>query len=185
MLIDPNYYQILLVRIDPDQFPSVIPYIEALWEKVAPNNPFEYHFLDERFERIYRSEIRAGKLFGGFVILCIIISTLGLFGLTVFVTENRTKEIGIRKVCGATLSGIMLLLSREISQWVLIAVAIATPITWFVMSKWLHNFEYRTVLPWWIFVLAGLSALVIALLTVSYQSYRAGRRNPADSLRYE
>ncbi len=185
MINDPDYYQRVLVRIDPEQFKSVIPYIEELWKRVAPNNPFEYHFLDERFERIYRSEIRAGKIFGSFVILAIIISTLGLFGLTSFITEQRTKEIGIRKVCGAKLSRIMFMLSKEISQWVMIAIVIATPITWFVMRKWLQNFEYRTELSWWIFLLAGLFALIIALLTVSYQSYSAGRRNPVDSLRYE
>jgi putative ABC transport system permease protein len=185
MLNDPDYYQRVLVRIDPDQITSVLPYIEELWKKIAPNNPFEYHFLDERFERIYRSEIRAGKIFGSFVILAIIISTLGLFGLTSFITAQRTKEIGIRKVCGAKLSEIMFMLSKEITQWVLIAIVIATPITWFVMRKWLQNFEYRAELSWWIFVLAGLSALIIALLTVSYQSYCAGARNPVDSLRYE
>jgi len=185
MVNDPDYYQKVLVRIDPEQFKSVIPYIEELWKKVAPNNPFEYHFLSERFESIYRSEIRAGKIFGTFVILAIIISSLGLFGLTSFITEQRTKEIGIRKACGAKLGEIVLMLVKETSQWVLIAIIIATPISWFLMRKWLQNFEYRTDLSWWIFLLAGLFALIIALLTVSYQSYRAGRRNPVDSLRYE
>ncbi len=185
MVNDPDYYQKVLVRIDPEQFKSVIPYIEELWKKVAPNNPFEYHFLSERFESIYRSEIRAGKIFGTFVILAIIISSLGLFGLTSFITEQRTKEIGIRKACGAKLGEIVLMLVKETSQGVLIAIIIATPISWFLMRKWLQNFEYRTDLSWWIFLLAGLFALIIALLTVSYQSYSAGRRNPVDSLRYE
>ncbi len=185
MLIDPDYYQNLLVRIDPEQFASVIPFVEELWKRVAPNNPFEYHFIDERFERIYPSEIRAGKIFCSFVIIAIIISALGLFGLTSFITEQRTKEIGIRKVCGARLSEIIFMLTKEISQWILIAIGIAIPITWLVMRKWLQNFEYRTDLFWWIFVLSGLSALMIALLTVSYQSFRAGRGNPVESLRYE
>lgn len=185
MLNNPNFYRRLLMRVDPDQLQSIISYIEDLWKKVAPENPFEYHFLDERFDRIYRSEIRAGKIFGGFVLIGLIISMLGLFGLISFITEQRAKEIGIRKVCGARLFEIVIMLNREISQWILIAIAIATPITWIVMRNWLQNFEYRTGLSWWIFVSAGALALVIALITVSYQSYYAGSRNPVDSLRYE
>jgi len=185
MMNEPRNYRRMLIRINPDQWTTILPYIEELWKKISPNNPFEYHFLSERFESIYRSEIRAGKIFGTFVILAIIISSLGLFGLTSFITEQRTKEIGIRKACGAKLGEIVLMLVKETSQWVLIAIIIATPISWFLMRKWLQNFEYRTDLSWWIFLLAGLFALIIALLTVSYQSYRAGRRNPVNSLRYE
>ena len=185
MLNDPRNYRRMLIRINFDQWTTTLPYIEDLWKKISPNNPFEYHFLSERFESIYRSEIRAGKIFGIFVILAIIISSLGLLGLTSFITEQRTKEIGIRKACGAKLGEIVRMLVKETSQWVLIAIIIATPISWFLMRKWLQNFEYRTDLSWWIFVLSGLLTLMIALFTVSYQSFSAGRRNPADSLRYE
>jgi putative ABC transport system permease protein len=185
MINDPAYYRRILIKLDPNQLQTITPYIEKSWKTFAPENPFEYHFLDDRFERIYQSEIKAGKIFGGFVIIGILISVLGLFGLTSFITERRNKEIGIRKACGARAWEIIFMLSKEISQWVIISILIAIPVTWLMMSKWLQNFEYRTNLSWWIFLLTGLTALLIALLTVSYQSFLAATRNPVESLRYE
>jgi putative ABC transport system permease protein len=118
-------------------------------------------------------------------LLALFIAGIGLFGLSAFTIERRTKEIGIRKVNGARTTEIMVLLNRDITKWVIIALVVACPVAWFAMNKWLQNFAYRTEIKWWIFVLAGLIALVIALMTVSLQSWRAASRNPVETLRYE
>ena len=115
----------------------------------------------------------------------VFIASLGLFGLSVLISKRRTKEIGIRKVNGATITEVLTMLNQDFIKWVIIAFVIATPIAYYAMSRWLENFAYKTALSWWIFALAGLSALVIALLTVSWQSYRAASRNPVEALRYE
>jgi putative ABC transport system permease protein len=125
------------------------------------------------------------KLANVFSILCIIVACMGLLGITLFMLEKRTKEIGIRKVNGARISEVLVMLNRDFVKWVAIAFVIATPIAWYAMHQWLQNFAYKTNLSWWIFALAGLLALGIALLTVSWQSWRAARRNPVEALRYE
>ena len=150
-----------------------------------PNRPFSYYFLDEFFDRQYKSEVRFGNLFLNFAILAIFISCLGLLGLASYSTMQRTKEIGIRKVMGATVSNIVNLLSRDFLKLVLIAFVIATPLAWIGMHKWLENFAYRISLGWTAFVLAGMSAIVIAFATVSFQSIRAAIANPVKSLRTE
>jgi len=144
-----------------------------------------YVFVDDQFDSLYRAEERLGQLFGYFTALAIVIGCLGLFGLTSFTAEQRPKEIGIRKVFGASVWGIIMLLVREFTKWVFLAVVIAWPIGYFVMKTWLQNFHYRISLGFDTFMLAALLALIIAVITVSYQSIRAALANPADSLKYE
>ena len=154
-------------------------------KKFSPATPFSYSFFDEVFARAYYTEQRMGRVFGAFAVLAIFIACLGLFGLTAFAAEQRTKEIGIRKVLGASDAKIFWLLSREFLRWVLLANLIAWPIAYFAMHKWLENFAYRIQIGLAAFLISGATALLIAYLTVSYQSLRSARANPVDSIRYE
>ena len=146
---------------------------------------FDYRFLDESLDTLYRGEERVGRIINVFTILSILISCLGLFGLASFMAMRRTKEIGIRKVLGASISGVLVLLTREFSKWVIMANLIAWPLAYFALSRWLQEFPYRANIEPWIFLGTGLATFLIALLTVGYQSLRAALANPADSLRYE
>lgn len=166
-------------------FKKTMGQVEQIWNKLSPSLPLEYGFLDESWNALYNKELQFQKVLNYAGIISIIIAALGLFGLSIFVAERRTKEIGIRKINGATITEILAMLNKDFVKWVAIAFVIATPIAYYVMNKWLENFAYKTALSWWIFALAGLSALVIALLTVSWQSYRAASRNPVEALRYE
>jgi putative ABC transport system permease protein len=168
-----------------DKITSTVESIKKTFKSFNPGLPIEFHFLDDDYNNLYRTEQRMGKIFGYFSFLAIIISCLGLIGLSSFMTERRTKEIGIRKINGAKSIEIFSLLSREYIIWVIISIVIACPIAWYAMNKWLQNFAYRIGLGWWVFALAGSIALFIALLTVSFQSYRAAGKNPVDALRYE
>ncbi|MBN2345353.1 MAG: FtsX-like permease family protein, partial [Candidatus Aminicenantes bacterium] len=165
--------------------PKAIAHIQGVWNDINPTAPFEYHFLDQQIEAQYGSERRLGKLFAAFALLAVFISCLGLFGLVAFMAEQRTKEIGIRKVLGASVPRIMNLLCREYLLLVALANAIAWPIAYLLMDRWLRGFAYRAGVGAELFLLAGISALLIAMLTVSFQAVRAARANPADSLRYE
>lgn len=178
-------YGIILIKIKEGEFNKSISYIETSWNKNNPNFPFEFHFLDTAVENQYQTEKKIGIIFYSFTLLSILIACLGLFGLISFTTEQRSKEIGVRKVLGASVPSIVGLLSKEFLKWVIWANLIAWPITWFTMNKWLQNFAYRIEISWWVFVLAGAVALVIALLTVSWQAIRAAIANPVESLRYE
>jgi putative ABC transport system permease protein len=151
----------------------------------SPAYPFEYSFFDDIFASVYRAEQKLGDAFGIFAFTAILIACLGLFGLSSLSAESRTREIGIRKVLGATVTNVTLMLSKEFTRWVLLANIIAWPIAYVVMKQWLQNFAYRAVLGIEIFILSGLLALLIALGTVSYQSIRAAAANPVESLRYE
>jgi putative ABC transport system permease protein len=173
------------VRIAPGDVPGAINYIKQKWEATFSGEVFEYDFLDSRLDQLYDAEKRAGDIFFLFSILSIFIACLGLWGLAAYTAEERTKEIGVRKVLGASAPGIVLLLSNEFTKWVLIANCIAWPLAWFVMNRWLQDFAYRIDVGIWIFLLAGALALVIAQLTVIYQSIKAAIANPVDSLRYE
>jgi ABC-type antimicrobial peptide transport system permease subunit len=157
--------------------------------KVIKNNnpgyPFEYEFTDEVFGRFFKAETLIGRLAGIFAVLAIVISCLGLFGLASFTAERRTKEIGIRKVLGASVSGITGLLSKDFLKPVLLSVVIAFPVSWWLMLHWLKEYEYKINIHWWVFVLAGLLVLLIAFVTVSFQSIRAAIANPVKSLRTE
>jgi putative ABC transport system permease protein len=150
-----------------------------------PERPFSYYFMDEFFDRQYRSEERFEKLFFNFAILAIFISCLGLLGLASYSTMQRTKEIGVRKVMGASIGSIVGLLSKDFLKLVVVAFVIASPIAYYAMYKWLENFAYKTDIYWWIFVLAAILSTAIAFLTVSFQSIRAAVMNPVKSLRSE
>jgi putative ABC transport system permease protein len=159
--------------------------IKAQWDAYGAGAPFSYSFLDDQFSSLYKAEERTGKIFTSFAIIAVIIASLGLFGLAAFMIRQRVKEIGIRKVLGATSGSITVMLSKEFLKLIVVASLIAFPVTWFAMNKWLQDFAYRTNIEWWVFVLAGVTALLVAALTISYQSIRASLANPVKSLRSE
>jgi putative ABC transport system permease protein len=185
LLVDPEFYTFVLVKIRPGDRGSAISGVKAAWKKFAPGFPFEYHFLDKRFELYYGPEILAGKLFRYFVLIAIFISCLGLLGLSAFVAEQKTKEIGIRKALGASVPRVVLLLTKQFLLWVLLANIIAWPVAYIAMRNWLDNYPFRTSLGLPLFLLSTAAALLITMFTVSFQAVRAARANPADSLRYE
>ena len=152
---------------------------------MVPAQPFNYTFMDADFDNIYTAEQRTGKLFIVFAVFAILIGCLGLFGLVTYAAEQRIKEIGVRKVLGASVSGIVAMLSKDFAKLIFIASVIAFPIAWWAMHKWLQSFAYRITISWWVFIVAGITALVIALLTVSFQAIRAAIANPVKSLRTE
>ncbi len=174
----------LSVRISGD-IQQNLKIIEQSWNKFAKGQVFDYVFFDEDFGRLYKAEVRTRKIVSVFSALAILIACLGLLALAAFVAEQRTKEIGIRKANGAKIREILFLLNRNFIKWVAIAFVIATPIAYYIMNNWLENFAYKTTLSWWVFALAGLLALLIALITVSWQSWRAATRNLVEALRYE
>jgi putative ABC transport system permease protein len=159
--------------------------VEEKWRAVYPLHPFEYSFLDEDFDHLYRAEQVRGKIFSAFAGLAIFIACLGLFGLAAFSAEQRTKEIGIRKILGAAEGQIVFLLSKEFVVLVLLANLVAWPIAYWAMHNWLQDFAYRTSLQWDIFIFGGIAALLISLLTVSFQAIKAAVANPVEALRYE
>ena len=173
------------VRLRSDQLSSTLPLIQRAWKKAFPGNPFDYFFLDEYFNRQYSNEKKVSQLFFVFSVLAIIISCLGLMGLSAYTASQRTREIGVRKVLGASVLNIATLLSKDFLVLVAIAVMIATPVAWLVMNSWLQSFAYREPAHWWIFALSGMVAVVIALVTVSFQSIKAALANPVKSLRSE
>jgi len=173
------------VRISPNDIPGTMAFLQRKWQEYRPNYPFSYYFVDERFDQHYRSENKLLQLFGYFAFLAIFIACLGLFGLALYTAEQSIKEIGIRKVLGASESSLVFFFSKEFSKWVLLANIIGWPVAYFAMTKWLANFAYRTSLNLWIFFLAGALAFFIALITVSYHSVKAAIANPVKALRYE
>jgi len=158
---------------------------ESQWKQLAPSMPFSYQFMDEAFAQMYQSEQRVGKIALLFAVLAIVIASLGLFGLATFMAEQRMKEIGIRKVLGASVRGIIGLMTREFVWMVAVAFIIAAPIAWWAMNKWLGDFAFRISIAWWMFGLAALLALLIAVTTVSIQAFRAAIVNPVKSLKTE
>lgn len=180
-----DQYLFASIKFSTADIPQALAGIEKIFEKLAPQIPFEYFFFDDFFANLYQREENFGKTIGYFALLAIIISSLGLFGLAFFITEQRTKEIGIRKVLGASVSGIVGMLSKEFVRWAVLANVIAWPVAYLVMRRWLRNFAYRVDIGIGVFVLAGVVALMIALLSVSYQSVKAASSHPADTLRYE
>ena len=179
---NPDY---IIARIDPVNFSQTINEIKNTWAKVLPQSICEVNFFDDSIKSLYNSEVKISGLFRYFSFIAIFISCIGLFGLSLYIIEQRRKEIGVRKVNGARTAEVMFLLNKDFARWVIIAFVIACPISWFVMKKWLENFAFKTNLSWWVFALAGILALLIALITVSFQSYKAATRNPVEALRYE
>ena len=175
----------IAVRIRAGDVTASLEFMRQTWKTFAPHYPMEYSFLDEQVASLYQTEARLAQTLAAFSALAVVISCLGLFGLASFTVERRTKEIGIRKVVGASVSGIVLLLSIDFVKLVLISSVIALPAAYWLMRDWLANFAYRIEFGWEVFVLSGGTALLIAMMTVSFQAWKAARANPIDSLRYE
>jgi hypothetical protein len=175
----------VVVRTKPGAVPATVRRLETLFAKLYPDHPFAYHFLDEDLDRLYRAERRTGYLCNAFAAVALVISCLGLLGLAAYTAEQRTKEIGIRKVLGADVTGIVALLSKNFCGLVLVAIFIAAPIAWWATDQWLAGFAYRVNPGWWPFGAAGLVTVALALLTVSFQALRAALANPVQALRAE
>ncbi|MDR3711924.1 MAG: ABC transporter permease [Puia sp.] len=176
---------IVSVKLNSADMKSVIPAITGVWKKFVPDQPIRYTFMDEGFAKMYEDVQRMGKIFTSFAVLAIIIACLGLFALSAFMAEQRSKEIGIRKVLGASIAGITSMMAKDFVRLVFISILIATPVAWWAMSKWLQDFSYRVPISGWVFVAAGGAAILIAILTVSFQSVKAATANPVESLRGE
>jgi putative ABC transport system permease protein len=185
MRIELRNLDLITVKVSPKNLSSTLAQIENKWKVLIPNRPYNYYFLDEFFDRQYRSEQRFGKLFFNFAVLAIFISCLGLLGLASYSTLQRTREIGIRKVLGASVTGIVNLLSFDFLKLVIASFFIAMPLAWYFMHKWLQDFAYRIDISWWVFVLAGILAIMVAIATISFQAIKAAMSNPVKSLRSE
>lgn len=178
--------QYILARIKPNQITSAITSIGKKWKEIAPEQPFKFSFLDENINALYKSEQQSGKLFAVFSGLAIFVACIGLFALSAYITSLRTKEIGVRKVLGASVGGVVMLLSKDFTRMILISFVLAVPVAWYIMENWwLQNFAYRINISAWIILMSGAAALFIAWLTVSYQSIKAAIKNPVNSLRSE
>jgi putative ABC transport system permease protein len=175
----------LAFKVNTADMPNLLSQIESKWKKVAPDMPFLHSFLDDSFDEMYRSEQRIGKVALIFAFLTILIACLGLFGLVTYMTEQRIKEIGIRKVLGASIASIVAMLSKDFLKLVLISICIASPLAYFAMKNWLQGFAFRIDISWWIFAISGILAMLIAFLTVGYQSVKAALMNPVKSLKTE
>jgi len=180
-----NSPSIVSVKMNTAEIKNLVPAITSVWKKFAPAQPIRYTFLDESFKNMYADVQRMGSIFTSFAILAIIIACLGLFALSAFMAEQRSKEISIRKVLGASVTGITAMLSKDFVKLVLIAIVIASPIAWWAMNKWLQDFVYRIQISWWTFLFAGILVTVIALTTISFQAVKAAIVNPAKGLRSE
>ena len=183
--IDSTQKPYLLVKIKSQVTSGVLSNLQKTWESMSAGLPFEFTFLDDKVNSLYQNDNRAGKIVTLFSCLAIFVSCLGLFGLAAFVAEQRTKEIGVRKVLGAPMSNIMWLLTGQFIKWVIVANLIAWPVGYWIMNRWLQGFAFRASLSIWIFLASGLAALTIAALTVSSQVIKAALANPAESLKYE
>lgn len=173
------------LRLKTENLANTIGWIKQRWLSFTPGQPFEYSFLEDRFAKMYNNERKIGNIFALFSALAIFIGCLGLFGLAAYTAEQKTREIGIQKVLGASISGIVLLLTKEFAKRIIFAFIFACPISYIIMNNWLRDFAYRINIGWWVFILAGGIALFVALLTVSFQALKAALSNPTDSLKYE
>jgi putative ABC transport system permease protein len=182
---DPRQIEQLLIRVKAGNIGNTLKSIEESWSKLLPAFPFQYSFLDEQIDELYKAEQRVEKVINSFSFLALLIASLGLFGLASYTAEQRTKEVGIRKVLGASAEGIVFLLSKEFTRYVIVANLIAWPLAYLLLDKWLQNFAYHINLSWWFFLAAGFLAFAIALLTVSWQAIRVAFSDPVKALRYE
>ena len=186
LLYEPDHqFSTLSLRLIAGNIGQQMKQLRKVWESFLPNDPMEFTFYNDQFQSMYLKEDRLAKSISFFTLIAIVLTSMGILGQIFLISINRTKEIGIRKVNGAKISEILTMLNKDFVKWVVIAFIIATPIAYYAMNRWLENFAYKTTLSWWIFALAGLLALGIALLTVSWQSWRAATRNPVKALRYE
>jgi putative ABC transport system permease protein len=180
-----DYTTNVILRINGTNIPQTISFIEKTWKEFFPEYPFNYQFYDDLVAQQYEKEQKLANSISIVSGLAMFLCCLGLLGLVLNLVENRVKEIGIRKVNGARISEVLMMLNRDFLKWVVFAFMIATPIAYYAMNRWLDNFAYKTSLSWWIFVLAGLIVLFITVITVTWQSWRVATRNPVDALRYE
>ncbi len=179
------FIKYVAVRLAPGDVPGSMAHVEEVWQRIVPSRPFEYFFLDESLDRLYKAEADMGRIAGAFALFALLVACLGLFGLASYMAEQRTREIGVRKVMGASVNSIVVLMTREFLQLVLIAFVLAVPLAYVAADRWLDGFAYSIDIAWWVFLLAGAAALGIALLTVSFQSIRAAMVDPVKALRYE
>ncbi|MFC1887220.1 ABC transporter permease [Candidatus Cloacimonadota bacterium] len=184
-LFEPDWLSFVVVKLQGDELPETIEFIKQKYEEFSPGSRFEYQFADDAFDRLYRSEQRMGKMFAVFSIVAIVLSSLGLFALSLFMVQRRLKEIGIRKVLGSSVNSILILLSASFVKWVLIAFLISAPIAYYLLNKWLMDYAYRITIDVWIFLASGGIALLIALVTVGLQTYKGANANPAEILKNE
>ena len=175
----------LYVRIRPEKTSQALAYLSRVYRQFDPSESPTFHFLDQNFSEQYKAEQKQGQVLLSFTVLAVLIACLGLFGLVAFAAEARTKEIGVRKVLGASVGSVVMLRSRDFLKLVGIAVVIALPVAWYLAGHWLQNFAYHVDIEWWVFAGAGLLTVCIALFTVSFQSVKAALRNPVKSLRFE
>jgi len=180
-----NSFNNISVRLSGNDVPGALAALEKTWKTYLPEVPFEYSFLDDKFDQLYRSEQKQGSLFTCFAGIAIFIACLGLLGLSAFSISQRVKEIGVRKVLGASTGSIVTLVSRDFLKLVAIAALLAFPVAWYTMHNWLRDFAYRISIEWWVFLTAGVLAAVVALITISFQAIRAALANPVKSLRSE
>jgi ABC-type antimicrobial peptide transport system permease subunit len=185
MMPFPYFYYAAGIRINPAGFKNTLAAIEKAWKQVYPEYVYDLKFVDETLAKSYAQDAKNYSLFKAFSVISIFICCIGLWGLIAFVVVRKTKEIGIRKVLGASIRGIVFLLSKDFLKLVFIALLVASPIAWYFMNGWLENFAYRINISWWVFALAGLFAIVIALLTISFQAVKAAMQNPVRNLRTE
>jgi putative ABC transport system permease protein len=180
-----QYGNRLSLKVDERHLDEAIAHLKAIWRTRVPDIPLGYNFVDETIDKQYQNEQKMQGTFYVFAGLSLFIACLGLFGLSTFVVKRKVKEIGVRKVLGASVTGIVQLLSKDFLKLVAVALLVASPIAWYFMNNWLNDFAYRITIDWWIFVVAGIIALLIALVTVSFQSIKAALANPVKSLRTE
>ena len=181
----PNVSTFYSLKVNDANMQQTIASLNQVWNKYFPRDPFNYFFLDESFGQQYKADILFGKVFGVFAFLAILIACFGLLGLSAYNVLQRTKEIGVRKVLGASLQSILILLSRDFLKLVLISLFLAVPVGWFLMSRWLQDYAYRITIGWWVFAVAGAAALFIAIITLCLQVLKAAVANPVKSLRSE
>ena len=185
MSVDKSWYNFVLIRVKPDKISGTISYIEDAWKKIIPGEPFDYSFLDQHFDEVYKNDQQTGQIFGFFSGFAIFIACLGIFGLAAFTAEQKTKEIGVRKVLGASVYSVVYLLCKDFIALVIAAAIIAVPLSYYLMNSWLEDFAYRVNINWLIFAISGGIAILIAFTTVSYQAVKAANANPIKALRYE
>jgi putative ABC transport system permease protein len=183
--LTPQMFREILVRVSPEDIPGTIAFLEEKWKENITTRPFRYEFLGDMVDDLYRSERRLGRVILDLTVLSIFVACLGLFGLASYTAELKTKEIGIRKVLGSSVPGVVFLLSRQFGKLILIANVIAWPLGYFALHRWLENFYYRISLGIHYFVLSAVLVLLIAFVSISFQSLKAALANPADALRYE
>ena len=173
----------VMVSCNTGDYKSLLGRMGTVWRRNVPGAPFDYAFLDEDVQKLYEADITLAKIINAFTAMAVLVSCLGLFGLAAFSTEQRSKEIGVRKVLGASVTGVVRLLSADFMKLVGIALLISVPVSWWAMNKWLAGFAYRVPMSWWMFGLSGLLAVLVAFLTVSFHTIRAASANPVRSLR--